>query len=602
MFDPNYAEILEKRLRYATYFILVVFCILILRLWLLQIVHGPAYRAKSEHNRIQSQTVAPIRGMIYDRNGKILVCNRPSYDLYATLEGIRDKGALVKSLNQLIVLDTEPIAQILDKSHGIYPHKPVCLKKDITRDEVAIIETHRYDLPEIMVIVKPQRHYLYGSLAAHLLGYVGEIDKNQLHSQNYPNSRVGDMVGKSGIEKEWQPFLNGISGNEQIEVDAAGRRIRLISWKPPISGKNIGLTIDSDLQVFAENLLKGKKGAIVAINPNNGAVLAMASSPSYNPNLFIEGIDSATWEKIVSSKESPLQNRALTGLYAPGSLFKIILSVAALQEGIVSPKDEILCKGVYRLEDHQYRCWRKHGKVDLRKALVESCDTYFYEVGRRLGIDTIAKYAFKFGLGMTTGFNGGYEKEGLIPTKDWKLKKRGTQWKIGETISLSIGQSSILVTPIQMAVVISATFNGGFLYKPQVINWLGRTETESTDRFTPTVIGKLDIKPEYLEHIKSALIDSVNEPSGTGFKEARLEGVTVAGKTGTSQVISLDKIRDAYKNKSIPIRFRDHGWFVAVAPAENPQIALSIVVEHGGHGGEAAAPLARKLISHYLSQ
>lgn len=603
-FDPYSIEILNKQLKKTTLLILVIFGVLILRLWFLQILNGSTYRTKSENNRINLRAISPFRGVIFDRNGEMLVGNRPSYDIYVIPEGVQDQKHLSASLKRLIGLEPQIIEQKIGGASRRYPFRPICIKRDISRNELAVIETHRFNLPGIMIKIKPQRHYIQGNLAAHLLGYLGEIDEDQLRSGRYPGSKPGDLIGKTGVELKWQPLLNGMPGGEQVEVDAAGRKIRSISRMPPISGGNIYLTIDKDLQALAERCLKDKKGAIVALNPNNGEILAMASSPCFDPNLFIGGIDRTTWEKIVSSKDFPLQNRALSGQYPPGSIFKIVIALAGLEEGTIDPEEELFCNGKYFLGEHPYRCWQKygHGMVNLRRALVESCDVYFYKMGKRLGVDKIARYARRLGLGKETGFSVGQEKKGLIPTSKWKLKRFGVPWQLGETISMSIGQSFVLVTPVQMASMIAAVFNGGFIFKPQVIKQAGKTGDDKGYSFKPKMIGSVGFKKEHLDLVKSALVGVVNDTRGTGWR-AKLKDVEVAGKTGTAQVITVEKDKEGdSKADEIPARFRDHAWFIAVAPAEKPQIALAIVIENGGHGGKVAAPIGKKMIMSYLGK
>jgi len=602
-FDPTSIEILNKQLKKTTLLILVVFGVLILRLWFLQIVNGSIYRTKSESNRIHLRAIPAFRGIILDRNGEMLVGNRPSYDLYVIPEGVQDQERLSRSLKRLIGLELQMIERKLDGASRRYPFRPVCLKRDISRNELAVLETHRFNLPGIMIKVKPQRHYIRGNLAAHLLGYLGEINEDQLKSGRYPGSKPGDLIGKTGVEWKWQPFLNGMRGGEQVEVDAAGRKIRSISRKPPISGGNVYLTIDKDLQALAERCLKDKKGAIVALNPNNGEILAMASSPCFDPNLFVGGIDRTTWKGIVSSKGFPLQNRALSGQYPPGSIFKILVALAGLEEGVIDPEEELFCNGTYSLGKHTYRCWQKHGHgmVNLRRALVESCDVYFYKMGKRLGVDKIARYARRLGLGKVTGFPVGQEKEGLIPTSKWKLKRFGVPWQLGETISVSIGQSFVLVTPIQMASMIAAVFNGGFIFKPQVTKRAGKAGDDKGYKFKPKMIESVEISKEHLEFVKSALVGVVNDTRGTGWR-AKIKNITVAGKTGTAQVITLEKEEEFDGGGELPYKFRDHAWFVAVAPAERPRIALAIIIEHGGHGGRAAAPIGKQMIKSFLGE
>ncbi len=600
-FDPVSSEILGKQLKVAILFVLMVFGILILRLWFLQVVNGPAYRAKSEHNRIRLHDIPPFRGMILDRNGEVLVDNRPSYDLYVIPEEVQDRSQLLNRLSSLGDLNREPAERLLDKAARGYPFKPVCLKRDISRDELASIESHRFDLPGVMIRVRPQRHYFYEGLASHLLGYVGEISEEQLMSGQFPKNRAGDLIGKRGVELKWQTQLNGIRGGEQAEVDAVGRKIAVVSRKAPASGVNICLTIDKGLQSLAEKSLQGKHGAVVAINPSNGEILALASSPSYDPNRFIKGLDEKTWQDMASSKDFPLQNRALTGQYPPGSVFKIVVALAALEEGVVTPEEEIFCNGTYSLGNATYRCWKKHGHggVNLHRALVESCDVYFYTLGSRLGVDKIARYARRLGLGKETGLDLDTEKGGLIPTTQWKLKRWGIPWQRGETVISAIGQGFVLTTPLQMANLISSVFNGGRVYTPQVTKWVRKANGESLFEFAPISAGEIGIKPKHLELIKKALVGVVNQPHGTGSK-ARLKDIVVAGKTGTAQVVAVKKDGVSRREDDIPWELRDHAWFVAIAPASAPDIAVAVLIEHGGHGGSAAAPIAREIIKAYL--
>jgi penicillin-binding protein 2 len=538
-FDPISITVFNKQIQKATLLLLVAFVALILRLWFLQIVNGWNYRAKSENNRIQLQDIRPSRGIIFDRNGEMLVDNRPSYDLCVIPEGVQNRHELLYRLSNFTGIDRELSLEKIKKGSKGQPFKPICLKENMSRDELAVVETHGFNLPGIMIEVKPQRHYIFSSLGSHVLGYLGEISESQMRSRNYPDNKPGDLIGKAGVERKWQPSLNGVRGGEQVEVDAAGRKLRVISRKPPVSGANVFLTIDKDLQALSEKALENKKGAIVAMNPNSGEILALASSPSYDPNLFIGGIDKETWTRMVSCGDFPLQNRALSGQYPPGSVYKIIVALAGLQEGLIDPAEEIFCGGSFSLGQQKYRCWKKwgHGKVNLHRALVESCDVYFYTVGKRLGVDKLAYYAKKFGLGKATGFDPGHERDGLIPTREWKLRRWGIPWQGGETISTSIGQSFVLVTPIQMATMISAVFNGGNIYRPQVTKLVVSPDTGVVYKSSPKLIRRIDLKQEYFEMVKSALVGVVNEPHGTGGS-ARLRDITVAGKTGTAQVIT----------------------------------------------------------------
>ena len=599
-FNPVSVEILSKRLRTLSIFIVIILTALVLRLWFLQIINGPIYRTQSDSNRIHLQRIPPLRGQIMDRDGELLVDNRPSYDLYLIPEDMQDKEELLNKLYRLISLKPDKVRAILKKHSSRHPFRPVLIKKGISREELAIIETNKFNLPGINPQVKAQRNYIYGKLASHIIGYLGEISEKQLASGKYFNTNPGDLIGKYGVESIWQNDLNGMSGGMQEEVDAAGRILRVLSRKPRVPGLNIRLTIDKDLQMLAEESLKDKEGAIVALDPNNGKVLVMASSPAIDPNMFIGGIDKDEWNRMVANKNYPFRNRAISGEYPPGSIFKIVVALAALEEGIVIPDDEVTCTGIFTLGDHPYRCWKKggHGAVNLHRALVESCDTYFYKTGIKLGIDIIAYYAEMLGLGKKTLIDLDHEEDGLIPTSEWKLKKWKTPWQPGETVSASIGQSFLLVTPLQVARMISVVFNGGMIYKPKLVERVGN-DTEEVYRFSPDLIGKINVKEENLELIKKALLGVVKEPHGTGSM-ANIKGVNIAGKTGTAQIINLELIKNKYPDGEIPSEFEDHAWFVAIAPVENPRIACAIVIEHGGHGGSVAAPIAKKLIKKYL--
>ncbi len=601
-FDPYSIEIINKRLKFVVLIIVVVFVALVLRLWYLQLIKGPEFRVKSENNRIHLQDIPPFRGMIYDRRNALLVDNRPSFDMYIIPEDIQDRKNLLLSLDRLIDLPPDHVERKLKEGSRRYPFKPILIKKALARDELALIETNYYNLSGVMIQVKPQRNYIHREFASHVIGYLGEIDEKQLMSGRFPENKTGDLIGKYGVEMKWQNQLNGIRGGEQVEVDAAGRKLRIISRMPPIPGANIGLTIDRELQFLAEKGLEGKTGAVVAMDPGNGEILAMASSPAFDPNFFIGRIDQDEWKQIISCRDSPLQNRTIAGQYPPGSVFKIVVALAGLEEGLIEPDEELFCNGSYRVGRRTYRCWRRggHGNVDLHRALVESCDVYFYKLGRRLGVDKIAKYANMCGLGKAPHFDLGRDKAGLIPTSQWKLKRWGVPWQAGETISTSIGQSFVLVTPLQVALMISAVFNGGELYQPKVIRWV-KMGKEPIHVFSPTMRGRLKVKPENLELIKDALAGVVNEPRGTGRK-AKIKGTVVAGKTGTAQVVTLEKEKIAKAGGDLPTEFKDHAWFVAIAPKENPRVAVAVLIEHGGHGGSAAAPLAGELIQSYLKE
>jgi len=600
-FNPAEADIFQRRLTKLTFFILLVFGVLFVRLWFLQVISGSKFRTQSENNRIHLRDVMPFRGLIYDRNGELLVDNRPFFILGAVPEDIRDLDSLLAGLQQLAGIENGSVKKRITRARKRNPFHPISLKQDLTRDELARVETNMFGMPGAVIEAKPRRNYLYGSFASHLIGYLGEIDRKQLNSEEYSQNRLGDFVGKYGIEKKWQKQLNGVRGGQQVEVDAYGRRLRVLYQKDAEPGMDVYLTIDKQLQMLVEEALQGNAGAIVAMNPMNGAILAMASSPTFDPNGFAKGMDRKGWQKLVSNLRFPLQNRVTTGQYPPGSIFKIVVALAGLEEGIIDPHEQIICTGSHYFRGRVYRDWKEggHGSVDLHKGLVESCDVYFYKMGQRIGIDTIARYARLMGFGSRTGFQVGPEKPGLIPDRQWKLRHWHVPWQEGETLSVSVGQSFTLVTPIQMARFISALFNGGVLYRPQATKLVGKDEQNAVFRFQPDVVGRWDVSKENMELIKDALLGVVNEPRGTG-RAARTDLVTVAGKTGTAQVIALPEEGEEIEEEEVPYKFRDHSWFVAVAPVEKPALALSIVIEHAGTGGTTAAPLAKMILEGYF--
>lgn len=605
-FDAVSIEILNRRLKIVTLCVIAAFVVLVSRLWFLQILKGPNYRDQSDHNRIRLQDIPPARGKIFDRNGELLVDNRPSYNLYIIPEEIQHSEQLLESLRRLIGLDPKEVEKKFDKASRLYPFKPILIKRGMSRKELAIIETQLFDLPGVDIQPHPQRYYIHKSFASHLIGYLGEISEEQLNSGEYDGNRAGDFIGKDGVEKKWQKDLFGIRGGAQVERDAAGRNLKVISRRPATPGLNVWLTIDMNLQMIAEAALAGKRGAIVALDPNNGEILALASGPAFNPNVFIDGLDKTEWERINSTENTPLLNRTISGQYPPGSIFKMVMAIAALEEGVIDPKEEVLCTGTYLVGKNDIRsCWKVtgHGKVSLYEAIVGSCDVYFYRLGELLDVDTIARYSKAFGLGEKTGFEIGSEKPGLVPTSEWKLKNRHEPWQAGETISLAIGQSFLQVTPLQAAGVISAIFNGGYLYQPKAVKRVGKDETV-VYKFTPTLRGKVESSPENMELIKKALIGVVHETRDNTGRRAKVKGISVAGKTGTVQVVGLKKTESLEEEEGeIPVKFRDHAWFVAIAPAEEPVLALAILVEHAGKGGsEAAAPIAKKLFEAYLGK
>ncbi|MGQ9859551.1 MAG: penicillin-binding protein 2 [Thermodesulfobacteriota bacterium] len=592
----------RKHIRCATLVILGVFLVLFFRLWQLQILEGESFERLSEKNRVRLRRVPFPRGIILDRNGRLLADNRASFNLMAVPAEIEDPSSTLERLSGRVQLEGEATVSTLIQARRRAPFRPMVLKKGLRWEEVAWVESNRLDLPGIWVEVEPRRWYPEGPKAAHVLGYVGEISEELLKSWRGKGYRVGDRVGRSGVERAMEPYLRGRDGGIQVEVDAKGRELGVlqeVSFEP---GSDIVLTLDMGLQEVAEEALGDRAGAVVAGDPRTGAILAMVSHPSFDPNVFSEGVSPETWRKLTESRDHPLANRALMAQYPPGSTYKIVTAAAALEEGVITKDTPIYCPGHYTVGNRDYRCMRKegHGWIRLKEALIQSCDVYFYHLGHLLGVDRLAKYARGFGLGAPTGFDPEQEKPGLIPTSAWKRKRFGAPWHAGETVVAAIGQGYDLVTPIQQFVMISAVANGGDVVIPQIVDRVMGPDGKPMLSFEPRFQGRLPLSSNNLKLLKEALRGVVHDPRGTG-QRARVQGVDVAGKTGTAQVVRLsDRARE--RKVAVPYRHRDHAWFICFSPVENPQIAVVVVVEHGGLGGAEAAPVAQKVIQAFFQK
>jgi penicillin-binding protein 2 len=579
--------------------VLCLFGLIFLRLWFLQLVQGNEMQERSEHNRIRLQDLPPWRGMILDRNGQVLVANRASYELVVVLEDVENIPLLADRLAHLLRLDPQQLTAQLENGKKAGLHQ-VRIRTDLSWDELARMETFQPELPGVFIQIQPKREYIYKNLACHDLGYLGEVSENQLKSGKFSNYKMGDYLGKYGVEQAWEKYLRGRRGYRRIEVDAYGRELGELDSVFPTLGDNVYLTLDTRMQQEAEACLEGREGAIVALDPRDGKILAMASSPTFSPEAFERGLNPQEWQRIIHDKTHPLENRTLTGQYPPGSTFKIVMAVAGLEEKVITPHTVFYCNGTMPFGNHVFHCWKKggHGAVDLHQALVQSCDIYFYNVGLRLGIDRIAKWSRRFGLGAPTGLHLGKEMPGLVASTAWKKARFHHPWQRGETLSVAIGQGYNLVTPIQMARVVAAIANGGIIYRPYLVEKVESPAGEILYQAKPQVESRLGASPATLEAVRQALLGVVNEPRGTGHA-ARLPNIQVAGKTGTAQVVALDPDRPKRKKDW---QREDHAWFVAYAPAADPRVAVAVLVEHGGHGGSQAAPLAKRVIAAAMSE
>ncbi len=588
---------LQRRLLYLRLGLLLGLLLLSSRLWFLQVVKGSYYRDLSEQNRVRTLDLKPARGLIFDRHGELLANNVPSFNLYLTLEDIRDREGLAATLEGLIGLPRQETRKRLAQQAKSYV--PILLKAGLTLREAALIEGHRLDLPGLQIQAESQRNYLYGVLASHVLGYVGEVSPEQQDEPAFADLIQGSIAGKTGVEKMYDRAIRGMAGRKTIEVDARGNERKTLAVAEQTPGNDVYLSLDLRLQRLAESLLGEENGAIVALDPANGDVLAMASSPAFDPNILSRGMSGASWEQIAKDARHPLTNRAVQGQYPPGSTFKIIVASAALESDKWSPETKVRCTGTFPFGNHVFRDWKKggHGSMNMYQAIVHSCDVYFYTLGNRLGIDAIAEMAKQYGLGQPSGIELQSERFGTVPSTQWKQRVRKEPWYPGETISAAIGQGYITVTPLQMVTAISAVANGGILYKPRLVLGIRERTTGRVREIPLEERGVVPLRDSSFSILQAALQGVVLH--GTGGR-ARSTIVEIAGKTGTAQTVAARPGLTTGR-ETIPKQFRDHAWFVAYAPTESPKIAVAVLVENTGHGGAFAAPLAKVLIEAYLS-
>lgn len=572
---------IHNRIAIASYIVIALFSILILRLWQLQVLQGDEYRRLSEANRLRIIKIPAPRGIIYDRNGVPLVKNSPYYSV--SISPAFAEGIDLSYLSKVINVTPEMIEKKLVNKKSTF--EPVRLKEGLSFKEIAYIEARRSDFPGLYIEIDVTRHYLFGEIGAHLIGYLGKLNQSQYRDSEFKGLPADAFVGQWGVERLYDKQLRGIPGERIVEVDALGRELRLIAEKPPSKGDDIYLAMDINLQKAAEESFGEKTGALAAIKPETGEILALVSKPSFDPNLFAKGISQRQWEDFINNPKNPLLNRALQSQYPPGSTFKIVTALAGLEERVIAPDTKVTCNGGLSYGRWHFGCWRKEGHktLSLHRAIVESCDVYFYEVGRRLGIDKLASYARELGLGKESGLRLVKERKGVVPDTKWKQEKKRQPWYLGETFNASIGQGYVAVTPFQMAELMSTVSNGGYIFVPSLLMLKEK----------PQMTKKLNVHSENINEIKKGLFGVVNEPSGTGWLAK--SSVEICGKTGTAQVIGMRK-----DSKYLGELQRDHAWFVAFAPCDKPEVALSVLVEHGGHGGAAAAPIARRAIEAYM--
>ena len=595
--------IVRQRLKAAGIIALILAAILLARLYSLQVSQYARYQTLSLDNHIRLQALSPVRGLIMDRNGVVLAQNTAVYALKVTPERVSDMDLMLAEVGQIVDLSDREIIAFKQASSRRPGFKKQVLKTQLNDAEAAKFAVNEYRFPGVTLEAVLHRDYPFAELTAHFLGYVGRIsekDQNRLEEEKYKGI---SHTGKSGIEKQYEHALVGNTGFEEVEIDAHGRTLRTISRDGAKPGDNLRLTIDIELQREARRALGASRGAVVAMDPSSGEVLAMVSNPSFDPNLFVDGIDHATYSALRSLKDKPFLNRALYGRYAPGSTIKPIFAEVVIEEGI-DPEESVFCPGWYMLpgSTRQYRCWKKtgHGRVGLHAAIEQSCDVYFYEMGKRLGIGQMSDVLKKFGLGSQSGVDLPGEPDGLVPTAEWKLATRNEPWYPGEDLITAIGQGFLMTTPLQLARVASILANRGRVVQPRLL--MSKNDPlsgEPKDSNTNKNTHNLQINTEAMDRVIRAMTAVMSSPRGTARMSGRRSAYSIAGKTGTAQVIAIAQ-GEEYDEDSLKEEFRDHALFIAFAPVENPKIAIAVVVENGGSGAGVAAPVARKVLDHFF--
>jgi penicillin-binding protein 2 len=578
------ADIGKRRVVALASMALVAFFVIVGQLWYLQVLEGGRFLDASDKNRIRVRPIAAPRGILFDRHGVPMVDNQPAFTLSLIPHELpREQQERDAVLGRVAALLRLPFAELSDSVARVAPDSflPVRVRRGLSLEDMAKVEEWKLELPGVIVEVEPQRAYPSSRFAAHLLGYVREASDEQLKQGRY---RRGDMVGQSGLERLLDEHLRGRDGGERIEVDVMGRPIRLIQQSDPVPGAQVITTIDRRIQEAAETAMEGRAGAVVVMDPRTGDLLAMVSTPAFEIDRFTGAIDRAAWLKVVQHPDHPLLNRVLQSQYAPGSIFKIVVAAAGLQESVVTPVDRVHCTGDFQLGTRTFRDWKEdgHGVVDLKGALAESCNVFFYEAGLKIGAPTMVKYARAFGLGQATGVEFGGERVGVLPRPG---PRRGRDaWQPGDVANIAIGQGQLTVTPLQAAKFMSAVANGGVLWKPRLVQRIERPERGVIWSDSGKVMGHVELSPVVWAYLRQGLIAAVQSGTGVG---ARIPGLQIAGKTGTSQTITNSKADKG----------QDHAWFAAFAPARDPEVVVVVLVERGGRGGQVAAPIARRILN-----
>jgi len=583
--------LVQARVRKTALVLAAFLLTLLFYCWKIQVLDHKKYWALSEANRRRESLIAAPRGLIRDRNGVILADNTAGFKVSIIRENCRDFEQSLNDVCRLLEIGLDDLRARVAKYASLPLFRPIVIKDNLDLREVAQIEARRFELPELIVETDPRRHYPFGNLAAHVIGYLQELTAEEMKTDEYRKRNLGDMIGRTGVEKTYDSLLTGIDGKRTEIVDSQGRSRGEVSRQEPAPGRDIGLTLDFDLQKKATELLENREGAIIVLDPRNGDILALSSFPTYDPNKFITRFTPEEWMGLVNRPDHPLENRAIRGLYAPGSVFKVTMAIGALESGVISEGTTFFCPGSIELYGRPFLCWNRggHGSLALVDGIRYSCNIYFYNVGRRLGIERIARYAKLLGLGEPTGIDLPGEKEGLIPTPEWSLKVRKTNWYAGETISVSIGQGPLVVTPIQMAAHTALVANRGRKIEPHLLADSSSSFSQGKKAGTIEADDGLEIKPQTFETVIRGMWECVNE-GGTG-RAAAVPGFDVCGKTGSTQTVGRERI------EKLGREVKTHSWFTGFAPRSDPRVVVTVLVEFGGMGGATAAPLARELFA-----
>jgi penicillin-binding protein 2 len=580
---------LVARVRFLSLAVTGLIVVIAVGFWFVQLVQGDYYRELAENNRLRKLPIKAPRGLIYDRHGRLLVENIPSYNLMLDRSHSANLKQALAFAASVLGRPLPELTALVESYNSIPDFKPVLLAENLTLAQVSRVGVAGLEFPEFDVEVQHLRLYRHREQTAHVLGYLGEATEKEIAGSE-GLYEPGDLVGKKGVEQTYDQVLRGRDGERAVVVDSRGKLLEEYGRREAVPGKNLVLALDLDLQQEAARWLTGpeKVGAIVAMDPRNGEILAMVSSPSFNPNIFARRLQKSDWEALIQDPNHPLQNRAIQNTYSPGSTFKIVMATAGLTEGVVDEHTSAFCAGGAVFYGRMFRCWKKggHGTVDARRALMHSCDVYFYGMGQRMGIERIARYSRLLGLGSITGVDIEGEKKGLVPDPEWSEKVRKMPWYPGETISVSIGQGPVLMTPLQMAEMTAIVANGGRKVIPHLIKGAELPEPEH-----------VALDPKALRIVREGLWDVVNAPGGTAYNSARVPGAEIAGKTGTVQVIAQAARTDA---KALPFKYRDHAWFTSFAPEQDPRLVVSVFAEHGGAGSRVAGPIAQALHAKFF--